>query len=132
MLNPQEHLESQSVAVLGASNNPDRYSYKAFQSLKKHGYHPLPVSPYLASLEGEPSVGSLKDLSKPVDTVTMYVNPRTSDDVTNDILFLKPRRVIFNPGSENPKLEKTLMAAGIHVVKACTLVLLDTGKFAEA
>lgn len=122
----------QKVAILGASNKPDRYAFKAFQMLKQYGHSPIPVSPKLKELDGVPAVASLKDISFPVDTLTMYVGPDTSDKLRNEILSLKPKRVIFNPGSENPELEEALEKAGVHVVEACTLVLLRTEQFDEA
>lgn len=122
----------QRVAVLGASDNPERYAYKAFRMLKEHGYEPLPVSPKLKQLEGVPVVASLRDLAGPVDTVTMYVGPAVSSQLGADLLALRPRRVVFNPGSENPALAGELEKAGIHVVEACTLVLLRTNQFESA
>ena len=123
---------SETVAILGASENPERYSHKAFHALKKHGHHPVPVSPFIGSLDGAPVVGSLKEVGAHIDTLTMYVNPRVSSELKEDILQLKPKRVIFNPGSENETLEAELKDAGIHVVEACTLVLLQTNQFDKA
>ncbi|MES3036842.1 MAG: CoA-binding protein [Bdellovibrionota bacterium] len=122
----------QKVAVLGASTKPDRYSYKAFKMLKEYGHDPLPVSPKTGDIEGTKFVASLKDLSGPVDTLTMYVGPEVSTKLENEILKLNPKRVIFNPGSENPNLESSLEKAGVHVVEACTLVLLRTNQFNDA
>jgi uncharacterized protein len=120
------------VAVLGASENPERYAYKAFRMLKDYGHEPLPVSPKLRELEGVPVVAALGDLSGKVDTVTMYVGAAISSRLEGELLALHPRRVIFNPGSENPALMAALEKAGIHVVEACTLVLLRTNQFASA
>ena len=119
----------QKVAILGASDDPDRYSFKAFEMLKEYGHTPLPISPKLTELEGVSVVKNLSDIKTSVDTLTMYVNPKISSGLKEEILKLKPRRVIFNPGSENSDLEKSLEAAGIHVVEACTLVLLRTNQF---
>lgn len=119
----------QTVAILGASENPERYSHKAFYALKKHGHHPVPVSPFIGTLDGAPVVGSLKEVDTHIDTLTMYVNPRVSSELKDDILALKPTRVIFNPGAENRLLEKELEEAGIEVIEACTLILLSTNEF---
>lgn len=121
-----------TVVILGASDNPDRYSHKAFRMLQEYGHTPYPVSPKLRELEGMEVYASLADIRDPIDTLTMYVNPRISSELELDILRLKPRRVIFNPGSENPKLKAALEKAGIHVVEACTLVLLRTNQFETA
>jgi predicted CoA-binding protein len=120
------------VAILGASKNPERYSHMAFTMLKDYGHTPLPVNPGFSELEGVPVFAKLRDITESVDTLTMYVGPDTSTAMKQDILNLKPKRVIFNPGSENPGLEKDLRAAGVHVIDACTLVLLRTNQFEKA
>lgn len=117
------------VAILGASSDPERYSFKAFRMLQEYGHTPIPVHPTLTELEGLQVVPTLKDVSRPVDTLTMYVGPQRSASMLNDILALKPKRVIFNPGSENPSLEADLSKSGIEVLEACTLVLLRTNQF---
>jgi predicted CoA-binding protein len=122
----------QKVAILGASSKKDRYSYKAFQMLQDYGHTPLPVSPKLQELEGIKAYANIKDVPAGVDTLTMYVGPETSTKLQTDILNLKPKRVIFNPGSENVELEKALEEAGVHVIEACTLVLLRTEQFDKA
>lgn len=122
----------QKVAILGASRKPERYSNKAFHMLKDYGHTPLPVRPGLIELDGVEVAGSLSELKIPVDTLTMYVGPQISSGLLGEILKVRPKRVIFNPGSENPELQAKLEEAGIHVIEACTLVLLRTGQFDEA
>ncbi len=119
----------QTVAILGASDNPERYAYKAFKMLQEYGHKPLPVNPTLKELEGTAVVAKLGDIRTPIDTLTMYVGPKISSQLQSEIIALKPKRVIFNPGSENPELEKALQKVGIGVEEACTLVLLRTGQF---
>ena len=118
-----------NVAILGASNNPSRYAYLAFKKLLAHGHRPFPVSPKLKELEGVPVAASLGELKEPIDTLTMYVGPDKSSSLSEEILALKPRRVIFNPGSENPALARALRAGGAEVEDACTLVLLASEQF---
>lgn len=117
------------VAVLGASPKPERYSNKAIRLLREHGHTVIPVNPAQSQIEGLTVVATIEGLPKPVDTVTMYVSPAHSGPLLSGLLALHPRRVIFNPGSENPALEKALENAGIAVEEACTLVLLRTGQF---
>jgi predicted CoA-binding protein len=120
------------VAVLGASSDPNRYSYKALELLKQYGHRPLPIHPREKIILDLNVVSSLRDLinqKESVDTLTMYVNPSLSTPLTADILELKPKRVIFNPGTENPPLQKELASHGIKVEEACTLVLLRTGQY---
>ena len=120
-----------NVAVLGASNKPERYSYKAVRMLREHGHTPLPIHPALAEGDGLPVFPSLGMVSTPIDTITVYLSPRNQQPIVNDLLSSNARRVIFNPGSENPGLADQLHQAGKQVVHACTLVLLATGQFAS-
>lgn len=119
----------QNVAILGATDRKDKYAYLAFASLRDHGHNPLPVSPFVKSVEGVPAVASVRDLKEKVDTLTMYVGPAKSEAMSEEIVALRPGRVIFNPGSENPSLQEKLRRAGIPFEEACTLVLLRTGQF---
>lgn len=124
----KEFVVKQSVAILGASDQPDRYAFKAFNMLKEYGHTPLPVSRNVREVEGVAAVQRLTELSN-VDTVTMYVNPKLGAQLKDDIVKLKPKRVIFNPGTENHLLMDELKSQGIEVVEACTLVMLRTGQF---
>ena len=118
-----------TVAVLGASDKPDRYSNKAIKMLLEHHHRVIPITPRLPSIEGIPAVKSLSQISEPVDTLTLYVGPETSSKLAGEIISLNPRRVIFNPGAENAELEAQLSAAGVYTERACTLVLLSTDQF---
>ena len=118
-----------NVAILGASNKPERYSNQALRLLAEKGHAVFPVHPALAEIDSHRVFKTLVDIPEPVDTVTLYVSPAHSTGMASAILASKPRRVIFNPGTENPELEQTLAAAGIETVHACTLVLLRTGQF---
>ena len=122
-----EHNET--VLVLGASDRPERYAYKALVQLVDHGHPVIPVHPRLHEIAGHPVVASLSEVNVPIDTVTLYVNPSISEPLANELIALKPRRVIFNPGTESPTLAKRLQDAGIATEDACTLVLLGTGQF---
>lgn len=119
----------ETVVVIGASNNPERYSNKAIKMLLEYGHTPVPVAPALTEVEGIPAHPAPADVSGPVDTVTMYVGPARQDALLDGIIALKPKRVIFNPGTENPDAYKRLSQAGIETTEACTLVLLRTGQF---
>ena len=119
-----------NVAILGASNRPDRYSYKALMLLKQKGHTPYPVHPTLETIEGIPVFSSLRHVPVSPDVVTLYLGPANQAKVSEEILQSRPRRVIFNPGAENPVLAKQLQAAGIEALNACTLVLLRTEQFA--
>ncbi|WP_395737227.1 CoA-binding protein [Prosthecobacter sp.] len=122
-------MSKERVVIVGASNNPERYSHRALELLRKHGHEVVPVHPALAEIEGVPVVADLSRIAGPVDTVTMYVGEAISAGMQEKLAALKPRRVIFNPGAENAPLADALQKAGIACEEACTLVLLKTGRF---
>ena len=119
----------QTVAVLGASANPDRYSNIAVRRLREAGHRVIPVNPALETIERLPVAKSLSDIDEPVDTLTLYVGPQRLGPLIDDILRLAPKRVIFNPGTESADLAAALDRANIPHLEACTLVLLQTGQF---
>jgi hypothetical protein len=121
--------KTERVVIIGASDNPERYSHKALLLLRQHGHEVVPVHPKLSEIEGVPVVADLSAILGPVDTVTLYVGPTISLTLKDKLIALKPRRVIFNPGTENAPLQLTLTSAGIACEEACTLVLLHTGQF---
>ncbi|HOE36277.1 MAG: CoA-binding protein [Kiritimatiellia bacterium] len=118
-----------NVAIIGASNKPERYSHQAVLLLAAKGHAVYPIHPALTEIDGHPVYKRLADIPVPVHTITMYVGPALSAGMDETLIAAKPQRVIFNPGTENPELENRLAAAGIQVVQACTLVLLRTNQF---
>ena len=125
-----ENAGKAAVVVLGASPNPERYSYRAVERLKANGYRVVPVNPKYPEILGLPTAPSLAAVQGLVDTVTVYVRPEISSRYADDLIRLQPRRVIFNvPGAENPELEARLQQEGIATEEACTLVLLASGQF---
>lgn len=118
-----------NVAVVGASNKPDRYSYKAVMMLKEKGYVPFPVHPSLKAVEELAVFPNIKAIPETIDTITMYLSAANQKNIEDDIFHSSARRVIFNPGAENPGLAERLRAAGKETLDACTLVLLSTGRF---
>jgi predicted CoA-binding protein len=122
-------MTAQNVAVLGASANPERYSNKAVRRLMEAGHRVIPVNPALAEIEGLAAAKSLGAIEDPVDTLTLYVGPERLAAMTEAIVHLAPKRVIFNPGTESPELASALDRAGIPHIEACTLVMLQTGQF---
>lgn len=121
--------KNQTVVVLGASPKPERYSNQAVAMLKEYGYEVIPVNPSGVNIHDLSTEKSLDDIKVPVGTLTMYVGLKISLGQQEAILRLKPERVIFNPGTENPELETALASNGIKIIHACTLVLLRTEQF---
>lgn len=114
--------------VLGASENPERYSNKAILRLRAKGHKIVGIGRKAGKID---CVGIVDNMiaDEEIDTVTMYLNPVNQKPYYGYVLSLKPRRIIFNPGSENEELEQLARQQGIKVVEACTLVLLATGQY---
>jgi len=121
--------QNHHVVVLGASAKPNRFAYKAVRLLKHHGYSVTPVHPKLTETQDLQVVSNLSAISKPIDTLTLYVGPERLLGMIEDILAAKPARVIFNPGTESQELQTALDQASIAWQEDCTLVLLNNGRF---
>ena len=118
-----------NVAVIGASDKPDRYSYKAVMLLKEKGHAVYPVHQRIQKIEGMKVYPSIKDIADPLDTVSLYIAADISNTLADDIIAKHARRLIFNPGAENPSLEQKARQNGIAPINACTLVMLNTNQF---
>lgn len=118
-----------NVAVIGASNKPDRYSYKAVKLLLEKGHCVYPVHSRVKDIDGLPVHQTIRDITNEINTVTLYVGAASSTAMAADILACRPQRIIFNPGAENPILHEEAQKKGIDAVAGCTLVMLKTGQF---
>lgn len=118
--------------VLGASTNPHRASYQAAFRLKQAAIPFALVGIKKGSVAGVEiqDIRSLPEIEN-VDTITLYIGPQNQKDYYDYILQLQPRRVIFNPGTENPELLRILENEGVETEYACTLVLLGTGSYLD-
>lgn len=116
------------VLVYGASTNPDRYAYMATELLAKHGHELVLIGHKAGTILGH-AILTDNPLIDDVDTVTLYVGLKNQGDLLTYMRAIMPRRVIFNPGTENPALANELQKIGILTEEACTLVLLHTGQF---
>jgi hypothetical protein len=116
------------TVVLGASPNPGRYSYIATKRLKEAGEEVFPVGIREGNIGGDAILTDRPTIDN-VETITLYVGPKNQAVWVDYMLELKPKRVIFNPGTENPALERKLAAAGIESEVACTLVLLSMNNY---
>jgi predicted CoA-binding protein len=113
--------------VLGATPNPDRYAYKATKMLKAHGHPVVLYGIKQGEIDGIPIHQTAPQVE--VDTVTLYVGPQNQLPYYDYIVGLHPKRVIFNPGTENTVFENLLKEHNIEPVIACTLVMLTTGQY---
>jgi hypothetical protein len=114
--------------VLGASDNPGRYSYLAINRLRGKG-HPVVAIGQRQTAAGDVTIETEKKPFEGVDTVTLYLNSTRQKEYYDYILSLQPKRIIFNPGAENDELFALARANGIQAMEACTLVLLSTGSY---
>ena len=114
--------------VLGASDNPFRYSFLALQRLQAH-QHPVVAIGKRKSVVGAVTIETEKKDWKDIDTITLYLNPLHQKDYYQYILSLQPKRIIFNPGAENEELAELAIQNNIQTMEACTLVLLSTGQY---
>jgi predicted CoA-binding protein len=116
------------TVVLGASDNPARYSFLAVDKLKRFGHDVVAIGKKEGKV-GTTDVITARPDEKNVDTVTLYLNPQHQKQYYDYILSLHPKRIIFNPGAENDELYDLAKTNGIQPLEACTLVMLNTGQY---
>lgn len=121
-------MEKKKTLVIGASENPARYSHLAVQKLLALQHPVLALGAQKGIIENI-TIETEKKPFENVDTVTLYLNPLRQQEYYTYILSLHPKRIIFNPGAENDELEKLARENGIKAQEACTLVLLSTGQY---
>ncbi|VBB45084.1 conserved hypothetical protein [uncultured Paludibacter sp.] len=114
--------------IIGASNNIGRYSYLAAEKLLAHGHEIELLGVRPDTIFGQ-TIDTERKQYKDIDTVTLYVGPRHQPEYYDYVISLKPRRVIFNPGTENDEFIRLLEKNNIETEVACTLVLLGTGQY---
>ena len=122
-----ESLKKKTL-VLGASANPERYSYLAVNRLRSKG-HPVVAIGSKKVQVADVDVETEKKQFENIDTVSIYLSPAHQEEYYDYILSLHPKRIIFNPGAENDALYDLAKTNGIQPMEACTLVLLSTGQF---
>ncbi|MBN8702449.1 MAG: CoA-binding protein [Bacteroidetes bacterium] len=119
---------SKKTLVVGASENPERYSNKAIRKLLEYNHPVVAYGLKKGEVQGV-SITDSQEVFPEIDTVTMYVGAKNQPPLYNYILSLNPKRIIFNPGAENAEFEKMAQESGIEVDNACTLVMLSVGTY---
>jgi predicted CoA-binding protein len=114
--------------VIGASSNEERYSNKAIKMLVKHQHDVKAIGQKEGVVEGV-TIDTTTPHFENIDTVTLYINPTLQENYYEYILSLNPKRIIFNPGTENPIFYEMFTSKGIEAIEACTLVLLTTTQY---
>lgn len=126
----KKYYEMRKTAIIGASTNKSRYAYLATTMLLGYGHPIVPLGIKGGSIQDVPILDlNGKPEIEALDTVTLYIGPQHQSAWYEYIISLKPKRVIFNPGTENPEFAKMLEKDGIEATEACTLVLLRAGQF---
>ena len=121
---------SKKTVIIGATTNPSRYAYLAAGMLTEYNYPIVPVGIKQGEVYGEKILPIYnRPIIQDVDTVTLYIGPQHQPEHYDYILSLKPKRVIFNPGTENDEFERLLEASGVEALQACTLVMLRSGQY---
>lgn len=119
-----------TTLVLGASENPDRYSNIAIRMLRSYHFEIIAIGNKVGKVLDVPiTIFNPNEIYPHVHTITLYLNPKNQEKYYNFILNLKPERVIFNPGTENQDFMDELERNNIEVTEACTLVLLRTQQY---
>lgn len=117
------------ILLIGASNNPNRYSNLVMHRLLEGGYTVIPVNPFSEIDTEEQTLKRLADVTVPIEKALVYIRAELLEGDIEELIRINPREVIFSPGAESPVLKKKLERHGISVRNACTLVLLSIGKF---
>jgi predicted CoA-binding protein len=121
-------MKNKKTLVLGATTKPERYAFRAINALVEKGHTVLAIGQNTGEVAGV-KIYTKAIPVKNIDTITLYLNPARQRDYYNYIVEAQPRRVIFNPGSENPELYQLLELNNIKAEVACTLVLLATNQY---
>ena len=121
-------MNPKKTVLLGATENPSRYSYLAVEKLNRYNHPVIAIGKQAGKIGNTKIIAEHPD-EKDVDTVTLYLNPRLQKQYYDYIISLHPKRLIFNPGTENEELYDLAKANGIEPMEACTLVLLGTGQY---
>ncbi|MBO9571467.1 MAG: CoA-binding protein [Chitinophagaceae bacterium] len=121
-------MNEKTTLVLGASDNPARYSNMAINRLRKNN-HPVVAIGKKTGVVADTPVETQTRPIKDIDTVTLYLNPTNQKQYYDYIIGLHPKRIIFNPGAENAELAELAKEKGIEPIEACTLVMLSTGQY---
>jgi predicted CoA-binding protein len=121
-------MANKKTLVLGATPNSGRYAYLAANRLVKNGHTIINVGLKTGEVAGV-EIEKPQTIHNDVDTVTLYIGTHNQPPLYNYILATNPKRIIFNPGTENPELEQLAAEKGIETIEACTLVLLSTGQY---
>ena len=121
-------MNSKKTLVLGASENPGRYSNIAINRVRAHGHEVVAIGNRKGRV-GDVEIITERPEMNDIDTITLYLNPTNQKPFYDYIVSLNPRRIVFNPGTENDELARMLAQRGTNTLEACTLVMLSVGQY---
>ena len=121
-------IKNKKTLIIGATTKPERAAYRAIEMLTAKGHSVLALGQNTGEVAGI-KINTKAIPVKNIDTISLYINPTRQRDYYNYIVEVKPKRVLFNPGTENSEFQARLIAKGIEVEEACTLVLLSTNQY---
>jgi predicted CoA-binding protein len=123
-------MSDQKTLIVGATTNPTRYAYTAASMFDERGLDFLPIGIKTGEVFGREILDlRAKPALEGIHTITLYIGPENQSEWIDYLISLKPKRIIFNPGTENPIFSKKAREAGIQTLEACNLVLLSTNQF---
>ena len=123
-------MSSKKTIVIGATTNPSRYAFLAAEMLSSYKHEIILMGIKNGEVQGQPILDiNSRPTLKDVDTITLYIGPQHQPEHYKYLLSLKPKRFIFNPGTENSEFEKLVEESGAEAIEACTLVMLRTGQY---
>jgi uncharacterized protein len=126
----KDQNKSTMTLLVGASENPERYAFSAAQLLQQKGFPFIPIGIKKGNVLGQDILDlQQKPALKEIHTLSLYIGPKNQEQWMDYLLSLHPKRIIFNPGTENPTFYTRAKAAGIEALNACTLVMLTTSQY---
>ena len=114
-----------SIAVIGASNNKEKFGNKCVRAYKSKDYIVFPVNPKEQEIEGLKCFKNITEIPEPIDIVSLYLKPEITKNIINDIISVKPKLIYFNPGTEDEEIINTLKETDIEVKKECSIVAIE-------
>lgn len=123
-------MNNKKTVIVGATTNASRYAYLAAEMLTEYHHPIVPIGIKSGQVKGQPilNINSQPQI-KDVDTITLYVGPQHQPPLYHYLLSLQPKRIIFNPGTENAEFEKLAEESGVEAIEACTLVMLRSNQY---
>ncbi|EDM28439.1 hypothetical protein LNTAR_11001 [Lentisphaera araneosa HTCC2155] len=118
-----------TTLIIGATPRPSSYANKAMLELEEHGHKTLLYNPLGRAIDDRKIHTEIAQISEPVDTITLYVRPARLQPIVEELIALKPKRIIFNPGTEDADIMQSFKDSEIEALEACTLVMLRTGQY---